>query len=391
MAHDLDEEAFVTANLGRLGQAYIPPGTPRPQPNGQAGRAYISLSVAEILAMPPREHIIENLVGENDFFAIIGDRKSGKSFLCMHLLYAVAQGREVFGRHVQQRPVLYVAAEGEGGIPGRIKALVAKFGACEHFRVLLVRPNFLDDEDVDRVIAEALRCGSRVVAIDTLARVTPGANENEAQTMGKFIDNCGRVKTAINGAVGVVHHGNKASKGLDPRGHSSMPAALDTGIQTERMDDGLRMARVAFAKDDADGDEFGFRLAVVEVGRNRRGEVVNSCIVEAIETTQKDKDAAKAKGLHRMAKGALEALQNLLAGPLRKPLPNVGAFPPHHHGVKVDEWQAEFITRGISKAERSAGQNREFRGAKSDLIAAKLVAERDCWAWLVHDNDMDGS
>src|ERR1700733_12872690 len=52
--------------------------------------------------------------------------KCRKSFLVQHISYKLSQGLSVFGRRVKRAEVLYVAAEGEGGIAKRLKALGKK-------------------------------------------------------------------------------------------------------------------------------------------------------------------------------------------------------------------------------------------------------------------------
>jgi RecA-family ATPase len=58
----------------------------------------------------------------------VGPHKCGKSFLMLHIAYLLSLGRSVFGLRVRPTKVLYVAAEGEGGIVNRIKALRDKYG-----------------------------------------------------------------------------------------------------------------------------------------------------------------------------------------------------------------------------------------------------------------------
>ena len=68
--------------------------------------------------------------------------------------------------------------------------------------------------------------------IDTLAQVTPGANENSGEHMNAIIKRCQRIMSELNCLVIIVHHSGKdASRGS--RGWSGMRAALDTEINIQ--------------------------------------------------------------------------------------------------------------------------------------------------------------
>src|SRR5689334_14073874 len=80
-------------------------------------------TVADLDTAEPRGYILKGLLSPGEFSLWVGAPKCGKSFLLLHVTYLLSLGRQVFGRRVKSAVVLYVAAEGEGGINNRIEAL----------------------------------------------------------------------------------------------------------------------------------------------------------------------------------------------------------------------------------------------------------------------------
>ena len=74
-----------------------------------------------------------------------------------------------------------------------------------------------------------------------------------------------------------VHHAGKdASKGS--RGWSGIKAAADAQIEVLRHESGEREIHLEKMKDGEDGVRFGFKLEVVELGVDRDGDIVTSCV-----------------------------------------------------------------------------------------------------------------
>ena len=102
------------------------------------------LSVDDALNAPPREYILDDLLAERELSVWWGRPKCGKSFLMLRLAYGLALGEGMWGKKVR-KPVLviYVAAEGEGGVKGRIRALADAMGKAPHFRFIAQRVDLL--------------------------------------------------------------------------------------------------------------------------------------------------------------------------------------------------------------------------------------------------------
>ena len=189
-------------------------------------------------------------------------------------------GRSVFRRRVKPTKVLYVAAEGEGGIDKRIRALRDKYGPSTNFSFIAQPIDLLRNGGHKlEVIDAAIATGAQLIVIDTLNRAIAGGDENSSQDMGVFIGSISDIKCATKAHVGVVHHGTKASNGSRPRGHRSLEGADDALIEVVKQSDGSRVAAVVHAKDDADGMRWGFALDMVELGADDDGDRITTLLV----------------------------------------------------------------------------------------------------------------
>jgi RecA-family ATPase len=113
---------------------------------------------------------------------------------------------------VKPTKVLYVAAEGEGGIDKRIRALRDKYGPSANFNFIAQPIDLLRNGGHKlEVIDAATATGAQLIVIDTLNRAIAGGDENSSQDMGVFIGSISDIKCATKAHVGVIHHGTKAS------------------------------------------------------------------------------------------------------------------------------------------------------------------------------------
>lgn len=226
--------------------------------------------------------IVKGIIPKAEIVTLYGESGSGKTFAVTDLAMAIARGLGDWrGNRVKQGRVVYIAAEGGGGFRKRLTAYAIHHGvdlAEIPFGVIHAAPNFLQKADaLDVARAIVATGGADVIVVDTFAQVTPGANENAAEDMGKALSHCKGLHRATGGTIILVHHSGKdASKGS--RGWSGIKAAVDAEIEVLRTPGG-RMLRVGKQKDGEDGLELGFELQVVPVGMDEDGDVIDSCVV----------------------------------------------------------------------------------------------------------------
>ena len=246
---------------------------------------FATMPIYEVAMQPPGEWLIKYVLPEADLVVLYGASGSGKTFVALDMAFCVAQGLPWRGHKAKQGKVIIIAAEGAGGLGKRAKAYAKRHNINLQdvdIHVISAAPDMLDGEDIAEVLAEIKSHGDvALVIVDTLAQVTPGANENAGEDMGRALANLRLIREAAGATVMVVHHAGKdLSKGS--RGWSGIKAAADAQIEVVRHENGQREIHLEKMKDGEDGLRFGFTLEIIELGVDADGVMITSCVaVEA--------------------------------------------------------------------------------------------------------------
>ena len=250
-----------------------------------------------------------------DPIILYGASGAGKSFVALDQALAIARGVDWRGCRVTQGRVLYVAAEGGANVAKRIQAYCDYHGISREdlpLDVIIAAPNLLEQEDVTELTKSLAAFGPYdLVIIDTLAQVTPGANENAGEDMGPVLANIKAIQNATGATVVVVHHAGKdLSRGS--RGWSGLKAAAEAQLEVVRDEDsGQRHMRVEKMKDGEDGAKYGFKLEIVQIGVDEDGDAVTSCVVLPVEFVAKPETAKGLKRRGRVETHVLEVIATL--------------------------------------------------------------------------------
>jgi hypothetical protein len=253
-------------------------------PRAERGR-FGPIPIYELSLQPPGDWLIKTVLPDGDLIVLFGASGSGKTFVALDMAFHIAQGLPWRGNRVKQGKVVIIAAEGAGGLNKRAKAYAQHHGIDLRdvdIQIISAAPNFLAEEDIAEVLAEIKALEDvALVVVDTLAQVTPGANENGAEDMGRALANLRLIREMTGATVMVIHHAGKdASKGS--RGWSGIKAAADAQIEVLRHENGQREIHIEKMKDGEDGIRFGFKLETIELGTDKDGDKLTSCVaVEA--------------------------------------------------------------------------------------------------------------
>jgi len=252
----------------------------RPRLSEHAQRLLARIEKAdELPAIKDLPYLVKGWLLQGTTAVLFGDANAGKSFLAIDIAHHVAEGRRWAGHRVEAGPVLYVAAEGGALFQNRLAARKAKFHILRH-QIALTGRNNDTAALVQAITALACEFGQfRLVVIDTLARAMGGGDENTAPDIAALVNACGHVQTATGAAVLLVHHSGKdAARGA--RGHSSLRAAVDTEMHVTVGEDGVRTVTASKQRDMPGGKSLRFKLAEVQLGRDRDGDPVTSCTIQ---------------------------------------------------------------------------------------------------------------
>ncbi|MFM2006241.1 MAG: hypothetical protein RLZZ09_1896 [Pseudomonadota bacterium] len=254
-------------------------------------------SAGDPILHQPCEWHIKGVIPKADLIVLYGASGSGKSFVALDMAAAIAQGVSWQGHRVNKANAVIIAAEGAGGVGKRIRAYCNRHGINEadfDLGVIIQPPDVIKDVDITELAKALKEHAADIFVIDTFAQVTPGANENSSEDMGRALRNI-RILTQVTGATAlIVHHAGKdAARGA--RGWSGIRAAADAELEVSANDSG-RLLKITKMKDGDDNLAWGFHLNVIDLGVDFDGDPETSCVVEYVPAPQKKNKADGPKG-----------------------------------------------------------------------------------------------
>jgi hypothetical protein len=124
------------------------------------------------------------------------------------------------------------------------------------------------------------------------------------------------------------------------------------------------------------GATFPFELAVVDLGENKRGKPITSCVAVLTDAAETKPRGPRVEGAAAIAR---TALANALAD--KGQLVRRDGIPEKLPVVSVEDWRAEAYRSGISTGGEDA-QRKAFSRATEKLCGMKVAVIRDDFAWL---------
>jgi hypothetical protein len=246
--------------------------------------------VDALSARTDNRYLVKRWIDRGAFSVTYGESNVGKTFFALDLGLHIAAGKDWHGQRVAGGRVVYIAAEGGGGIANRIAAISEENPELVQNADLHILPVSLDlcaNGDAAAIV-EAVGClgaSPALIIIDTLSRVMGAGDENTAKDMGQLVRNIDFIRAKLRCHVMIVHHSGKdASKGA--RGSSSLRAAVDTEIELTRSGNVI-IAETRKQRDMTSGQVFAYVLEDVQIGTDEDGDPVTSAIVVPTEAPSK--------------------------------------------------------------------------------------------------------
>lgn len=231
------------------------------------------------------EYLIKGVLERQSNAVLFGQWNVGKTFVILDMAAAIATGQPWFGKRVRQGRVLYVGYEGIRAMRKRILALREKHPMLKDratpFAWAPLR-NPLTTSEGDQELRKVLRrFGTAhggppaLIIIDPLANAL-GGDDADANLMAQLNARVAGLMRAHKCTVLRVHHSGHGNQDR-ARGHSSLPAGVDTEIRVDKQEIALTKQR-----DDV-RSRFCFKLDIVDVGTDTDGDKVTTCVVVQIE------------------------------------------------------------------------------------------------------------
>ena len=243
------------------------------------------LSLNDLMALPPVEWAVENLLTRQGLGILYAPPGVGKTFFALDMALSIARGASFHGLETTQGRVLYIAGEGAAGLGKRVKALRYARGWRDDAPLYILPASvaFANDGDIERLLRtiDAIGENFSLVVVDTVARALIGHEENSADSMGLFVAACDAVKRHTGGALlGIHHSGKDIARGM--RGSSAIAASADQVLKLSQ-EYGLLTCEVEKMKDAEAIEPLRFRM----VQRALIGET--SIVLERVEVEGKAK------------------------------------------------------------------------------------------------------
>lgn len=220
----------------------------------------------EFANLPPREMLVESILPVGGLAVLWGQPGTFKTFLALDLALSIATGRAWCDHAVRQGAVVYIAAEGVGAFPLRVKAWKRHHGVAElpGAFILPAPVQIRDGNQVGALLAEVRQLAEKVafIVVDTLARCFVGGDENTTKEMGLLVAGLDTIRERTAATVLVVHHSERSGK--HERGSNALPGAADTAMRAKAGPDGV-ILECTKQKDGAGFPALHFRRHVVEL------------------------------------------------------------------------------------------------------------------------------
>jgi hypothetical protein len=263
-----------------------PPGDPKEDEkrddDAEAPRYRFKLvPFASLKPGPEPLNLVDELIPLIGLVDVWGKAKCLKSFWCTDLLLHVAAGWEYRDRYVHQGAVVYCAFEGAHGYKKRIEALRRHYAISEDthipFYIMPGQANLIAEHRllISDISAQLGEVKPVAVVLDTLNKSLFGS-ENRDEDMGAYVRAAEAIRDRFSCVVIIVHH-----CGWDdtrPRGHSSLPGAVDAQLSVVRSENVVTVT-VEMMRDGAENTQVVSKVEEIEVGQDRNGKILTSLVV----------------------------------------------------------------------------------------------------------------
>lgn len=256
------EEARRLASLNRARQLSL---TISDELEQQTAEERVQAFLAEMLTsdqldgIPDLEPVVEGLLYRGTVARMNGKPGAMKSFVALDMAGHVACGLAWNGMPVTAGAVVYLVAEGHGGIRKRVRAWEQTTGRKMQDVLFLPRPvqvggpEWLVLQEACKTLTPAL------VIVDTQARATVGVDESSNERMSVIFDRVERLARESTACTLLIHHtGHTGDHG---RGASNMLGAVQTEITVKKEGKGPdKVIVITGDKSKDDDDDYKIRM-----------------------------------------------------------------------------------------------------------------------------------
>lgn len=186
--------------------------------------------------LPDPVPLIEGILFRDSLAWLYGKPGSGKSFVGIDWAGCVANGLPWGMHEVSKGGVLYLIAEGSAGVRRRVRAWEKNTGIpMDGVTFLPIAVQFLNAIDLSALAFLVGEMKPALIVVDTQARCTIGANENDNGEMGHVVAAADRLREVSGACVLMIHHSGRNGENL--RGASTLDGAATSVMKVVKNDD----------------------------------------------------------------------------------------------------------------------------------------------------------
>jgi hypothetical protein len=389
-----DEEPIIAPDPPS--HAKIPEGPDADSTGGERNQrqrqSFVFETVADLRSAKGEEYLIGGYVPEKSIGLFWGKWGSFKTFIAFDWAFHLAYGFKHW--HEAKLPgepcdILIIAREGRAGFVKRIDAFKKHHGLTEDpERLIFMRSavSFLDDAGYARLKQDIEATGKkfRLVLVDTVGRVLPGADMAKEQPITLFMERLQQIGE-ITGAVSIgIHHENKSG---DANGSMYFQNNSDFMFSTIR--DGNKLASKIICVKQKDGEDQWSRtitFAKIELSGGKSSLVAIS-VTDGKEEL-KVKKPAWTGGLKLIRSSIDEAIiKNCVKH-------HVGSDGPLVNAARLQDARAihkgKYVNTGDGDrdtAERGAWSRNFKKSRDSGLIEGETTSSGEELVWIMKEED----
>lgn len=234
------------------------------------------------------EYLIEDILVAGTASALVSAPGLGKTFLALDMAFCVAAGVPWHGFKTQRTPVVYILAEGLGGLRQRVlawrldKDIPAGVPVGVWFWDKAVQlAHFPSRQEFHAELAK-IKPTPQFIIVDTLARCFVGKDENAAGEMGEFVQGIDTLRGS--GATVLVLHHEGVTPGRE-RGSTALRGAVDAMMLLSRGEAETSLVLSSLKQREGEPwDPIELRLRQVELPDETTSCVVDSAPAVAVAT-----------------------------------------------------------------------------------------------------------
>ena len=210
---------------------------------------------------PPVEWTVAGLFQPSSLGMIVGAFGIGKTYALLDLAVCVARGDKWLGKETTQATTLVIDEEsGQRRISDRMGMALRGHdanGETPIFAYSFAGFNLMDDIGVTEMAAGIEHIGAKLVVIDALADLIPGADENSVKEVLPALKILREIAESTGACIILLHHTGKSG---DYRGSTAIAAKVDVMLKMEREKDS-ELVKFTFTKArDVEETDLGARM-----------------------------------------------------------------------------------------------------------------------------------